>query len=69
MPMANAFAKFRVGDRVRYLPGTASAAARRGEAGIIIAIFFAETAEVHRADVMFEDGLERGINSALLELA
>jgi hypothetical protein len=63
------FARFQVGDRVRYLPGTISAAARRGEIGTVAAIFSAEVAGAYRADVMFADGLERGVDTILLQLA
>jgi hypothetical protein len=47
----------RVGDRVRYAAGTVSGTARKGEAGTIVAISPDRTG----VDVMFDDGLERGV--------
>jgi|SoiMethySBSTD1v2_1073268.scaffolds.fasta_scaffold546236_3 hypothetical protein len=63
--MIESSSELRVGDRVRYAAGTVSGAARKGEAGTIVAISSDRTG----VDVMFDDGLERGVTAALLELA
>lgn len=63
--MIESSSNLRVGDRVRYVAGTISGAARKGEAGTIVAISSDRTG----VDVMFDDGLERGVTAALLELA
>ena len=59
--------KFHVGDRIRYIEGTMSAASRRGQIGTIAATFSAGTDGPQRADVMFDDGLERGISLAMVK--
>lgn len=67
--MADLSADFRVGDRVQYVEGTVSWGARKGQVGTVAAIFSGGTSGPHRADVKFEDGVERGVSIALLELA
>lgn len=67
--MASDPADFRVGDRVRYIEGTMSWGVRRGQVGTITAVFSDGTSGPLRADVMFDDGLERGVSAALLEVA
>lgn len=67
--MADLTHNFRVGDRVQYVEGTVSWGARKGQVGTLTALFSDGTGGPHRADVMFEDGLERGVSVALLELA
>jgi hypothetical protein len=67
--MIDAPIKLRVGDRIRYAEGTMSSIVRKGEAGVITAIFSDGTSGPQRADVMFEDGLERGVSLALFNLA
>ena len=59
--------KFHVGDRIRYIEGTTSAASRRGQVGTITATFSVGTDGPQRADVMFDDGLERGISLAMVK--
>lgn len=67
--MASTSTELQVGDRVRYREGTQSWAARKGQVGTITAIFSNGTSGPRRADVLFEDGLERGANLVLLEHA
>jgi hypothetical protein len=61
--MIESSSDLRVGDRVRYMAGTISGAARKGEVGTIVAISSDRTG----VDVTFDDGLERGVTAALLE--
>ena len=65
--MASPSTEYRVGDRVRYRDGTQSWAARKRQVGTITAIFTDGTSGPGRADIFFDDGLERGANLALLE--
>jgi hypothetical protein len=58
---------FQVNDRVRYREGTMSWGARKGQCGTVTAIFSDGTSGPGRADVKFEDGVERGVCVALLE--
>ena len=67
--MASTFVVAQIGDRVRYLSGTMSSAARKGQIGIITAVFSDRANGLLRADIMFDDGLERGVSLALMELA
>ena len=61
--------KFQAGDRIRYIEGTMSAASRRGQIGTIAATFSVGTDGPQRADVMFNDGLERGISLEIVKHA
>jgi len=63
--MTDAWPGLRIGDRVRYVDGTVSGTARKGEIGTIAGMSSDRTG----VDVMFDDGLERGVTVALLELA
>lgn len=65
--MASPPTEYRVGDRVRYREGTQSWAARKRQVGTIIAIFTDGTNGPGRADIFFDDGLEKRANLALLE--
>jgi hypothetical protein len=67
--MASNPTDFCVGDRVRYIEGTVSLALRKGQTGTVTAIFSDGTGGPLRADVMFDDGVECGVNAALLEIA
>ena len=63
--MIESSSDLRVGDGVRYVAGTISGAARKGEVGTIVAISSDRTG----VEVIFDDSLERGVTAALLELA
>ena len=58
--------RLQIGDRVRYLEGLVSGTRRRGQVGTIANMYSAEGAL--RADVEFDDGTERGVSIALLDI-
>ena len=65
--MASPSTEYRVGDRVRYREGTQSWTAGKRQVGTITAIFTDGTSGPGSADIIFDDGLEKGANLALLE--
>jgi hypothetical protein len=59
---------FKVGDRVRFKPGLASGAHRRGQIGTVVAVNDPPAQGVPVVDIRFQDGqIERGIRSSQIE--
>lgn len=67
--MADLPTDFQIGDRVQYIEGTVSWGARKGQIGTVTAIYSDGTSGPSRADVQFDDEIERDVSIALLELA